>query len=84
MRARNLGSDGHPQHDDGSYRRLAYSTATVPVLKPGLDGGLLRGNDIYLKAGNWTSRHRGLRGGVGRYDGGASTFASMPAGGTWW
>ncbi|MDQ6740469.1 MAG: DUF2264 domain-containing protein [Actinomycetota bacterium] len=80
VRALNFGSDGHPQRDDGLYRRLAYSTATVPVLEPGLDGGLLRDNDIYLKAGNGTSRHRGLRGGVARYDGGSSTFA-LDAGG---
>lgn len=71
VRVLNAGSDGHPQKDDPLYRRLAFSTATVPWLETGTG---VRDNDVYVPSPGGVSRHRGLRGGSVRPGGGASTF----------
>lgn len=80
IRVLNFGTDGHPQSDDALYRRLAFSTATVPL--DATEGGLpLRDNDIYIDLGGGrVSRHRGLSGGTARYDGGSSRFQLDAAG----
>lgn len=70
VRVLNAGSDGHPQKDEPLYRRLAFSTATVPWLDAGC-----RDNDVYLTSRGSTSRHRGLRGGSVRPGGTSSTFS---------
>ncbi|WP_164520300.1 DUF2264 domain-containing protein [Specibacter cremeus] len=77
VRVLNAGSDGHPQKDDPLYRRLAFSTATVPWLDAGSG---CRDNDVYLSGPGAPSRHRGLRGGGVRPGGGSSTFALDAAG----
>ncbi|MDJ0314459.1 DUF2264 domain-containing protein [Arthrobacter sp. H35-D1] len=71
VRVLNAGTDGHPQKDGPLYRRLAFSTATVPWLgqPPGV-----RDNDIHVPGPGGGSRHRGLLGGSVRPGGGASTF----------
>ncbi|WP_171814375.1 DUF2264 domain-containing protein [Arthrobacter dokdonensis] len=76
VRVLNSGSGGHPQKDEPLYRRLAFSTATVPWLGSGW-----RDNDVFIAAaGGGTSRHRGPRGGSVRPAGGASTFSLDAAG----
>lgn len=80
IRVLNFGSDGHPQKDEGLYRRLAFSTATVPTLETAPRATPLRDNDVYLRHGNSTSRHRGLRGGVARPWGGSSSYSLDAAG----
>lgn len=77
VRMLNAGTDGHPQKDDPLYRRLAFSTSTVPWLEP-VSGE--RDNDVYIRGEGSSSRHRGLRGGSVRSGGGASTFALDVAG----
>ncbi len=72
VRVMNAGSDGHPQKDDPLYRRLAFSTATVPWLET---GACVRDNDVYVSSPDGVSRHRGLRGGSVRPGGGSSSFA---------
>ena len=72
VRVLNAGSDGHPQKDEPLYRRLAFSTATVPWLAP---GSAVRDNDIHVPSPSGGSRHRGLRGGGVRPGGGSSSFA---------
>lgn len=72
VRVLNAGTDGHPQKDGPLYRRLAFSTATVPWMGQG-DG--VRDNDIHVPGPGGDSRHRGLLGGSVRPAGGASTFA---------
>ncbi|MDJ0317443.1 DUF2264 domain-containing protein [Arthrobacter antibioticus] len=77
VRVLNAGSDGHPQKDDPLYRRLAFSTSTVPWLEPGSGE---RDNDIFIRHDGSSSRHRGLHGGSVRSGGGSSTFALDAAG----
>lgn len=72
VRVLNAGSDGHPQKDDPLYRRMAFSTATVPWLETGT---CVRDNDVYVSSPGGVSRHRGLRGGSVRPGGGSSSFA---------
>lgn len=71
VRVLNAGTDGHSQKDEPLYRRLAFSTATVPWLGHGTG---VRDNDIHVPGPGGDSRHRGLRGGGVRPGGGASTF----------
>lgn len=58
VRLLNHGSDGHPQHDDRWYRRLAFSSRTAPIE---IDG--IRDNVIDVPVGHRPARHRGLRAG---------------------
>lgn len=69
VRLLNHGSDGHPRRDDPLYRRLSYSTATVPV---DLDG--LRDSTIAVGPRQTPSAHRGLSSGVVRTEGAASRW----------
>lgn len=63
VRVHNFGSDGHPQKDDGLYRRLVFSSATAPVLHASV-----RDNDITVPMAG--VRHRCLQRGVAGIDGG--------------
>lgn len=69
IRLLNHGSDGHPQHDDRLYRRLAFSSATVPVEVAGLTD-----NTVTVGPPGVPCRHRGLDGGVVRSRGAASSW----------
>jgi hypothetical protein len=44
VRLHNLGSDGHPTHDDPLYRRLLFTSATRPVAQ-----GVVRDNDLTIE-----------------------------------
>lgn len=59
-RVHNGGSDGHPQRDEPLYRRLAFTTATVPVTT-----GEIRDNDVDIPG----ARHRSLDAGTASADG---------------
>ena len=65
----NHGSDGHPQNANRLYRRLAYSSATVPTEIAGLAD-----NTVSVGPRGAASRHRGLRAGVVRSEGAASRW----------
>jgi hypothetical protein len=65
----NHGSDGHPRVADKLYRRLAYSTATVPV---DVDG--LADNTVAVGPRGAPSIHRGLLAGTVRRHGAASRW----------
>lgn len=69
VRLLNHGSDGHPRRADPLYRRLSYSSATVPVQLDGLDD-----NAVAVGTRGAPSEHRGLRSGVVRRDGAASKY----------
>ena len=69
LRLLNHGSSGHPRVDDPLYRRLAYSSATVPV---SIDG--LRDNTIEVGPHDNGSRHRGLLAGAVHRQGAASRW----------
>lgn len=69
VRLLNHGSDGHPRRDDPLYRRLSYSSATVPVHVNGIDD-----NTIQVGAHTAPSRHRGLLAGAVRREGAASRW----------
>jgi hypothetical protein len=74
-RVLNHGSDGHPRKPDKLYRRLAYSTATVPV---DLDG--LTDNSLAVGPRTTPSVHRGLVSGTVRRQGAASRWRVDAAG----
>ena len=67
VRVLNHGSDGHPRKDDRLYRRLAYSSATVPVDVDGLP-------DNTVAVGSGSTGHRGLLAGTVRREGAASRW----------
>lgn len=69
VRLLNHGSDGHPRRADPLYRRLAYSSATVPVRFNGFDD-----NTVAVGPRDMPSLHRGLLAGVVHREGAASRF----------
>lgn len=69
VRLLNHGTDGHPQHADRLYRRLAYSTATVPTTYAGLED-----NTVSVGPRGAAGRHRGLLGGTVHRTGAASRW----------
>lgn len=69
IRLLNHGSDGHPRRSDPLYRRLGYSSATVPVQFNGLDD-----NTLTVGPRNAPCVHRGLSAGVVHREGAASRF----------
>ncbi|MDN5764376.1 MAG: DUF2264 domain-containing protein [Humibacillus sp.] len=72
VRLLNHGSDGHPQRPDPLYRRLAYSSATVPVHLDGPDG--LDDNTVTVGRRGAPSRHRGLLAGAVHREGAVSRW----------
>jgi len=69
VRLLNHGSSGHPRVDDRLYRRLAYSSTTVPVTTDGLGD-----NTIEVGPRDDPSRHRGLLAGAVHRQGAASRW----------
>lgn len=69
VRLFNHGSDGHPRRVDPLYRRLGYSSVTVPVQFNGLAD-----NTIAVGPREEPSLHRGLSSGVVHRQGAASRF----------
>lgn len=69
VRLLNHGSDGHPRRADRLYRRLAYSSATVPV---DVDG--LADNTVTVGPRSAPDGHRGLVAGTVRRQGAASRW----------
>jgi hypothetical protein len=69
VRLLNHGSDGHPRRADRLYRRLSYSSATVPV---DVDG--LADNTVTVGPRSAPSGHRGLVAGTVRREGAASRW----------
>lgn len=69
IRLLNHGSDGHPRRPDPLYRRLGYSSATVPVQFNGLAD-----NTITVGPREAPCLHRGLSAGIVHPEGAASRF----------
>jgi hypothetical protein len=69
IRLLNHGSDGHPRRADPLYRRLAYSSATVPVEVAGVHD-----NSVVVGSRGATCDHRGLLAGTVRREGAASRW----------
>ena len=69
VRLLNHGSDGHPRRADRLYRRLAYSSMTVPVEVEGLAD-----NTVTIGPRSSPTGHRGLVAGTVRREGAASRW----------